>query len=91
MVVADKAPVLPSSNVVAKALGISATIPENIIKRIDSSEDQRAEGKKICAEILGQLSEINGVGGAHLMGPNSEQAVAEIIQTSGILDSRAIT
>jgi len=65
-------------------------IPENIIKRIDSSEDQRAEGKKICAEILGQLSEINGVGGAHLMGPNSEQAVAEVIQASSILDSRAI-
>ena len=34
IVVADKAPVLPSSNVVAKALGISATIPENIINDI---------------------------------------------------------
>ena len=31
IVEADKAPVLPSSKVVAKALGISATIPENII------------------------------------------------------------
>ena len=28
------APVLPNSNVVTKALGISATIPENIIKDI---------------------------------------------------------
>ena len=28
---ADKAPVLPNSNVEAKALGISATIPEKII------------------------------------------------------------
>ena len=34
IIVADKAPVLPSSNVVAKALGISATIPENIISDI---------------------------------------------------------
>ena len=32
IVAADKAPVLPSSKVVAKALGISATIPEKIIK-----------------------------------------------------------
>ena len=32
--VADKAPVLPNSKVVAKALGISATIPENIINDI---------------------------------------------------------
>ena len=34
IIVADKAPVLPSSNVEANALGISATIPENIIKEI---------------------------------------------------------
>ena len=31
---ADNAPVLPSSNVEAKALGISATIPEKIIREI---------------------------------------------------------
>ena len=31
---ADKAPVLPSSKVEAKALGISATIPEKIISEI---------------------------------------------------------
>ena len=30
----DKAPVLPSSKVAASALGISATIPENIIREI---------------------------------------------------------
>ena len=34
IVVADKAPVLPNSNVAANALGISATIPENIISDI---------------------------------------------------------
>ncbi len=31
---ADNAPVLPSSKVEARALGISATIPENIISEI---------------------------------------------------------
>ena len=34
IIIADKAPVLPSSNVEANALGISATIPENIINEI---------------------------------------------------------
>ena len=34
IVEADKAPVLPNSNVVANALGISATIPEKIINEI---------------------------------------------------------
>jgi len=65
-------------------------IPKNIIKRIEMSKDQKVEGKKICAEMLGQLSQINGVAGAHLMGPNSEQAVAEVIQESGILNLRAV-
>ena len=32
--IVDKAPVLPNSKVVARALGISATIPEKIIKEI---------------------------------------------------------
>ena len=34
IITADKAPVLPSSKVEAKALGISATIPENMISDI---------------------------------------------------------
>ena len=34
IIVGDKAPVLPNSNVEAKALGISATIPEKIINEI---------------------------------------------------------
>ena len=34
IITADKAPVLPSSKVEAKARGISATIPEKIIKDI---------------------------------------------------------
>ena len=34
IITGDKAPVLPNSNVDAKALGISATIPENIINDI---------------------------------------------------------
>ena len=38
IIVADSAPVLPNSNVDAKALGISATIPEKIIKEMMSSD-----------------------------------------------------
>ena len=63
-------------------------IPDNIIKRIQSSSNQRAEGKKICVELLEQFKLIKGVAGAHLMGPYSEQAAAEVIQNSGVLSSR---
>ena len=63
-------------------------IPEALIKRIQGSKDQRAEGKKICIETLEQLQAVKGVAGAHLMGPNSEEAAAEVIQLSGVLKSR---
>ena len=37
IIIADNAPVLPNSKVVTNALGISATIPENIIKDIQNA------------------------------------------------------
>ena len=39
---ADNAPVLPSSKVEARALGISATIPEKIIKEIQKKRPFKA-------------------------------------------------
>ena len=65
------------------------SIPESTINRIQGANDQRAEGIKICVEILEQLKLIKGVAGAHLMGPHSEKAAAEVIQNSGVLGSRA--
>ena len=54
-------------------------IPDSIVKRLDQASDQRAEGRKICVELLQELAEIEGVSGAHLMAPRQEQAIAEAI------------
>lgn len=63
-------------------------IPDNLISRLEAASDQKAEGKKICLELLEELSEIEGVAGAHLMAPHGEQAIAEVIAESGIVKQR---
>ena len=57
-------------------------VPENIIKRLEQSKDQKEESKKICLELIQEFKEIQGVNGIHLMGHNKEQVIAEIIKES---------
>ena len=52
IVVADKAPVLPNSNVEAKALGISATIPENMIINPPIEYDTSQDSQSLLFQIL---------------------------------------
>lgn len=63
-------------------------IPESIIKRLDGAQDQKAEGRAICAELLQGFSEIQGCTGAHLMAPHQEAACAQVIDESGLLNRR---
>ncbi len=59
-------------------------IPDDVIARLDGASDPRAEGIRICVELLQELREIDGVAGAHLMAPHGEQACAEAIAESGL-------
>ena len=54
-------------------------IPRKVIKRLESAENEKNEGKKICIELLQQFKEIKGIHGAHLMGPRQEQTIANIV------------
>jgi methylenetetrahydrofolate reductase (NADH) len=63
-------------------------IPDATVERIERAGDPRAEGKRICIELLGELSDIPGVGGVHIMAPMHEEAIPEVIAESGILDRR---
>lgn len=64
------------------------SIPEPIIKRLDGAADQKAEGRKICAELIRELATIPGVAGAHLMAPRQEAEMAAAIEDSGMLKTR---
>jgi methylenetetrahydrofolate reductase (NADPH) len=60
------------------------SIPEPIIRRLDGAADQKAEGRKICAELIQELATIPGVAGAHLMAPRQEVEMAAAILASGV-------
>jgi len=64
-------------------------IPEPIVARLEQAEDAKAEGRKICVELIQELREIDGVSGAHLMAPHGEKAAAQVIKECGVLESRA--
>ena len=54
-------------------------ISDEIISRLDKSEDPILEGEKICIELIDQIINLPGIDGVHLMGPNCETQSAKII------------
>jgi len=56
-------------------------ISDEIIDRLDKSEDPISEGEKICIELIDQIKDLAGIDGVHLMGPNCETQSANIINT----------
>ena len=66
--------------------GIS--VPEPIIERMRKAgrgEEVRAEGRKICAEMIQELRQIEGVHGVHIMAVEWEIAVKSIVEMAGLL------
>ena len=63
-------------------------IPDTIIKRLEGAEDQKAEGKRLCIDIINEVKEIPGVAGIHVMAYRQEEYVAEIVDESGVLKGR---
>jgi methylenetetrahydrofolate reductase (NADPH) len=65
-------------------------IPDGVIKRLQGVPParQREEGKRICVEIIRELTELCGVSGVHVMAYRQEELVAEIIEEAGLLPRR---
>ena len=61
-----------------------SVIPDALIERLEKSSDAKAEGKRICIELLQEFAEIPGVGGAHIMAPQFHSAIPEVIAASGV-------
>ena len=51
-------------------------ISDAIVTRMERATDAKAEGRRICVELLQQLSGMKGVVGAHVMAPLNEAALA---------------
>ena len=56
-------------------------VPDATIDRLEAAEDQRAEGRAICAELIQGLKKIPGVAGAHMMAPaQGPDAIAKVLE-----------
>jgi methylenetetrahydrofolate reductase (NADPH) len=64
-------------------------IPDAIIERLEKADDEKLEGRKICIELLQQLTETPGVAGAHIMAPQNPSAIPEVIAASGVTKLKA--
>ena len=75
----------PDMQASAKQMILASSQPSEItvFYRLQKMVSTKKDGKKICLELLDELQEIEGVSGAHIMGPGQEQTVAEIIQAKG--------
>ena len=63
--------------------GIS--IPDKIVQRLSSAEDQKEEGLRIAVEQMQELREIAGVSGVHLMAIGAEKSVPDIAKAAGFM------
>ncbi|HEX4928736.1 MAG TPA: methylenetetrahydrofolate reductase, partial [Burkholderiales bacterium] len=59
-------------------------IPDAFIERLEQAADPKAEGRRICIEVLRELAEIPGVAGAHVMAPMNFSEIPAVIAESGV-------
>jgi methylenetetrahydrofolate reductase (NADPH) len=65
-----------------------AIIPDSIVERLERAADPKAEGRKICVELLQRLAETPGVAGAHVMAPAFHSAIGSVIEASGVAGTK---
>ena len=59
-------------------------IPDVLVERLEDSEDEKAEGVAICAELMNEYAGIPGIAGVHLMAPVNVSAIPLAIEQSGL-------
>ena len=61
------------------------SIPDELIKRMESAEEPKEEGIKICLEMIENIKNIDGVSGIHLMPIGWESITPVILERAGLL------
>lgn len=60
-------------------------IPDELISRMENAADAKEEGVNIACELTGQIRDIPGVRGVHIMAVAWEEIVPEIVQRAQLL------
>jgi methylenetetrahydrofolate reductase (NADPH) len=63
-------------------------IPDGVVERLEGAADARAEGRKICVEMIQAIREIPGIAGVHIMAPRQDHYIPELVRDSGVLSGR---
>ena len=66
-------------------------VTDDVIQRMKDAKDKQDEGIQICADIINEVKEIEGVSGIHCMAIEWESAVPEILNRAGLLPRPGIT
>jgi methylenetetrahydrofolate reductase (NADPH) len=61
------------------------SVPDELITRVESAEDPKEEGVKVCLEMIEQIQGIEGVSGIHLMPIGWESITPIILERAGLL------
>jgi methylenetetrahydrofolate reductase (NADPH) len=61
------------------------SIPDELIKRMESAKEPKEEGIKICLEMIERIKNIEGVSGIHLMPIGWESITPVILERAGLL------
>jgi len=57
-------------------------IPDAVIERMEGASDPLREGRKICSELVEELSQTPGVAGVHIMAPGNDAGLAETVSNA---------
>jgi methionine synthase / methylenetetrahydrofolate reductase(NADPH) len=60
-------------------------VTDDVIQRMKDAKDKQDEGIQICADIINEVKDIEGVAGIHCMAIEWESAVPEILNRAGLL------
>ena len=66
-------------------------VTDDVIQRMKDAKDKQDEGIQICADIIDEVKDIEGVAGIHCMAIEWESAVPEILTRAGLLPRPGIT
>jgi methylenetetrahydrofolate reductase (NADPH) len=61
-------------------------IPEQVADRLTAAgpEDFRAEGERLCSEIIAELADLDGLAGVHVMAIDAEHVIPGILERAGL-------
>ena len=63
-------------------------VPDAVIERLERSTEPVREGRKICLELVEELSELPGAAGVHIMAPGNDAGLAEVVAEAAHIAAR---